>query len=136
MPDLARIVDTAGGFTVRVSGTYAEPPLQGHDWLNAELVVESGFVSGALPVVLTAQDLDDWGRAVERLAAGEDAEWMTESGRTPEVRVHLEDDAVRVEVDDPPQTSVTVSVWVFPEAGWVDRLRADLEAVRAAYRLG
>lgn len=133
MPDLARLTDGSGGLTVRVRGRYAEPPLQGHDWLDAELVVETGFVSGAIPAVLTREDVDDWARAVERLAAGEDAEWMTGSGRTPEVRIRVEVDAVRVEVSDPPQTAVSVSTWVFPEEGWVERLRADLAAVRAAF---
>jgi hypothetical protein len=131
--DLARIADNGSAFAIRINGRWGEGVLESHDWLDAELVIESGFVSGSLTTILLPVDVDDWERAVDRLTEGEPAEWLTESGRTPEVRLQPDGRTVTVEIDDPAQTAVTVRVVVFVEDGWLEGLRAGLAAVRGAY---
>src|SRR5690349_20743724 len=90
------------------------------DLWEAEIVVQSMFVRGTTLLMLYPSKLEAWARALERLAAGEDATWM-ESGNGPTVRIFLEGgyDCPDVEIEDESSSMVTVRVPIALEGDWI-----------------
>ena len=101
--DLIRLADLENSVTVRVVGRYMPGVLQWHGFLNAEILVNSGFATARLSLCLAQPDLEAWGKALDVLAAGRSVGWL-ETGRTAELHIELgerADDAV-VTVRDVP----------------------------------
>ncbi len=85
---------------------------------------------------LSAYDLEDWGRALDALAAGEDISWL-ESGRSPRILIapRGRSGCSEVSIYDvaAPQIVVTVPLAVPPT--WLDDHRAGLGQVKRAFAL-
>ncbi|MCZ7462238.1 DUF5959 family protein [Streptomyces sp. WMMC940] len=110
-----------------------ELPSPGRDFLDCEFVVETETVKGSFPVCVTSDDLDDWEEALGALAGNRFVSWLN-SGRTVQLRIKpLSPGVIGVSVHDGPSSQVTVSLPLFPSAGWIDDQRGRLERVRRAF---
>ncbi|MEU6239294.1 DUF5959 family protein [Kitasatospora sp. NPDC047058] len=101
--------------------------------------IGTGFVTAQLPLHFTDADLADLtGYLAARAAAEDDAalpdgsatDWP-EAGRSAYLRLHAADPFV-VEIRDPVQSGVTVSVPLHLRDGWAARAASRLDALRAA----
>ncbi|MFH7594507.1 DUF5959 family protein [Streptomyces racemochromogenes] len=131
--DVVRFADRGG----RSVSVVLEDALGGgrHDgWYEAEIVIDTGFVSARLPVRCTDADLADLTAFLAARAAAEEdgavpdgssTDWP-EAGRSAYLRLRAADPFV-VEVRDPVQSGVTVTVPLHLRDGW---------AAGAAHRLG
>ncbi|MCG6499973.1 DUF5959 family protein [Kitasatospora sp. A2-31] len=108
-------------------------------WHAGEIVIATGFVTARLPLNFTDADLADLaGYLAARAAAEEDGalpdgsatDWP-EAGRSAYLRLHAADPFV-VEIRDPVQSGVTVSVPLQLRDGWATRAAARLDALRTA----
>ncbi|MFE7929103.1 DUF5959 family protein [Streptomyces sp. NPDC057456] len=113
---------------------------------DAEILIRSGFVNGAVRIGFDAGDLHDWaalldgveeadaevgaeaGAEVGGSGAGFAGDWPRE-GRTAYLTFVAEDPYV-VEVHDAPGTQISVRVPIDLRAGWLDAGRERLAAVR------
>ncbi|MFJ1753449.1 DUF5959 family protein [Kitasatospora sp. NPDC088134] len=130
--DVVRFADRERSVTVELDRV-------GKDgWHEGELVIDTGFVRARLPVHFTDADLADLAGWLERRAAAEEdgappdaraADWP-EAGRSAYLRLYGADPFV-VEVRDPVQSGVTVTVPMNPRDGWAARAAARLERLRA-----
>ncbi|MFJ9777645.1 DUF5959 family protein [Kitasatospora sp. NPDC101157] len=130
--DLISLSDGDNSFRVRVLGRRSPGVLHLHDRLDAEIVVTSSFVSGSLTMSLLPSDLDDWGRALDILASGQDVCWM-DNDRSPEIRIqpfNKEHETPAVLVEDLGRSSVTVFIPICLGEGWIDEQRRLLGRVQ------
>ncbi|MEU8517058.1 DUF5959 family protein [Kitasatospora sp. NPDC048722] len=102
-----------------------------HGELDAEVTVTSTFCNGRLPLRLSPGDLDDWADALEDLAEGRDACWMTDL-RNPEINVEF---GTRfavplITVEDVQGSGTAMAVPVDLPPTWVDDHRIRLGHVR------
>ncbi|MGW1541757.1 DUF5959 family protein [Streptomyces sp. NPDC002309] len=132
--DLVRLTDGESGLEVRVLGRSMPGVLPWHDFLDAEIVVTSGFARGRLDVCLAPEDLDSWSQAVDALAAGRDVVWM-DDGRNAEIRLEpsRENGVVVVVVADSAASRTSVRVPVRLADGWADDHHERLRRVRAVW---
>ncbi|MEY2242249.1 DUF5959 family protein [Streptomyces sp. BF23-18] len=132
--DLIRLVDGESGLEVRVLGRTMPGVLTMHDYLDAEIVVTSGFAQGSLDVCLTPDDLDSWAQVLSELAAGRNAVWM-DDGRNPEIRFEPsgQDGFLVFVVADMAASGTSVRVPVRLADGWADEHHERLLRVRAAW---
>ncbi|WP_405665132.1 DUF5959 family protein [Streptomyces sp. NBC_01527] len=132
--DLIRLADGESGLAVQVLGRHMPGVLPWHDFLDAEIVVTSGFAHGRLDVCLAQEDLDSWSQVLGALAAGRDAAWM-DDGRNPEIRFELsgQDGVAVVVVEDMAGSGTSVRVPVRLADGWGDEHYERLQHVRAAW---
>ncbi|MEV6782080.1 DUF5959 family protein [Streptomyces sp. NPDC051098] len=88
--------------------------------LDAEIVVNSPFVSGRIDLTLYASKLESWANALNLLDAGEDVAWM-EMSNGPSVFIQLtgEHDCPEVVVKDESRSMVTVRVPLVPPDDWI-----------------
>jgi len=130
--DLIRLTDEENSVVVRVLGRTMPGVLTLHDYLDAEIVVMSGFAQGRLEVCLAPNDLDDWAEVLGEVAAGRDAVWM-DDGRNPQVRLDSsgKDGLVVISVADVASSGTSVCVPVCPADGWADDHYERLRRVRA-----
>ncbi len=96
----------------------------------AEIVVESGFVSGRIGLQVSVEDLDEWERCLDALQAEEGAEWPT-GGRSAWLEV-VPEDPVEVTVHDSPSTQIAVRVPIDVGSEWLQENRLRLAGVRNA----
>lgn len=98
--------------------------------LDAEIVVETPFVSGRIYLALDVARLESWADALDRLDAGEDVGWM-EMSRGPSIFVQLtgERDCPEVVVEDESGSMVTVRVPLVPPDDWIADHRRRLRQV-------
>ncbi|MFE5894735.1 DUF5959 family protein [Streptomyces sp. NPDC056462] len=94
----------------------------------AEIVVESGFVSGRVVLQVSLDDLDEWGRCLDALQAEEGAE-RTTGGRSAWVEV-LPDDPMEVTVHDLPSTQIAVRVPIDVGSEWLQEIQLRSAGVR------
>ncbi|MEW1550472.1 DUF5959 family protein [Streptomyces tsukubensis] len=130
--DLIRLSDGDNSFRVRVLGRRMPGVLPLHDRLDAEVLIESGFVSGRLDLGLFPDDLDGWARALDVLASGGDVCWI-DNNRSPEIRVQAlneEHETPAVHVEDVARSSISVFLPLCLEDGWIDEQRNLLQLVR------
>ncbi|MFF4540072.1 DUF5959 family protein [Streptomyces aureus] len=132
--ELIRLADGENSLGVRVLGRTMPGVLTLHDYLDAEIVVTSGFARGHLEVCLTPDDLDSWSRILGELAAGRDAVWM-DDGRTPLIRFEpsREGRVTTFVVEDLAASGTSVRVPVRLADGWADEHHERLRRVRAAW---
>ncbi|BBH70011.1 hypothetical protein ACTI_66960 [Actinoplanes sp. OR16] len=114
---------TDGENAVRITVRSAESA----ELWEAEITVQSMFVTGSALLMLYPSKLQEWAKALDRLAAGEDATWM-ESGNGPTVRIRLDGgyDCPEAEVEDESSSMVTVRVPIALEGDWVADHRTRL----------
>ena len=127
-----------------VLGRYADGDARLHDHLDAELVVETSFVSGRQSLVLTPEDLDHWASCLDALAQGVDEVRWLDDGRSPGLSIlrskapdlldgpEGEEAAIQVTVHNA-AADVLVSAWLVPMLGWVRDLKGLLASVRATW---
>lgn len=130
--ELISLSDGDNSFRVRVLGRRSPGVLHLHDLLDAEVLVTSSFVSGRLAIALTPSDLEDWARALDRLAAGQDICWRDDD-HSPEIRIqpyNEEHETVAVRVEDLGSSCVSVFIPLCLEEGWIDEQRRLLGLVR------
>ncbi|MBG0826329.1 hypothetical protein HS041_00835 [Planomonospora sp. ID67723] len=132
--ELIHLADEENGLVVKVLGRHRAGALSGHDYLDAELVVTSGFAGGSLALCLLPEDLDDWVSALDSLAAGQEICWM-DGGRTPEVVIQPsgQSGGAVVTVKDHPASGAWVRIPVRLAEGWVSDHRDRLERVRQTW---
>ena|SRR5579871_4747475 len=132
--DLIHLADLDNSVTVRVLGRYMPGVLPWHDFLRAEVLVESEFVTARLALCLAQLDLDAWERALGVLAEGRGVRWL-DTGRTPELGIELtgQGHEAAVTVRDVPQSGVSVRVPLALHDGWLADQRERLGLVRRAY---
>ncbi|MFE9534960.1 DUF5959 family protein [Streptomyces sp. NPDC006691] len=130
--ELIGLSDGDNSFSVRVVGRRSPGVLHLHDLLDAEVLVTSGFVSGRLAMALRPSDLESWGRALDRLSAGQDICWRDDD-HSPEIRIqphNEEHETVAVRVEDLGSSCVSVFIPLCLEEGWIDEQRRLLAQVR------
>ncbi|WP_338671962.1 DUF5959 family protein [Streptomyces sp. SCSIO 30461] len=132
--DLIKLSDGDNSVRVHVLGRRGPGILPVHDLLDAEITVESSFVSGRLKTCFYISDLEEWSLALDALGAGQDAEWL-DTGNGPVIRIELPDDdcdipAVHIEDASGSGTSATIPIVL--DYGWIEEQREHLhEAMRA-----
>ncbi|CAL9330893.1 DUF5959 family protein [Streptomyces sp. enrichment culture] len=129
--ELISLSDGDNSFRVRVLGRRAPGVLHLHDRFDAEAIVTSGFVSGRLAMSLSPADLEEWSRALDLLAAGQDVRWRDDD-HSPEITIqpyHEEHETVAVRVEDLGGSCVSVFLPMSLEEGWIDEQRKLLGQV-------
>jgi hypothetical protein len=128
--ELVRLGDEENTLVVKVLGRHQPGVPSGHDHLDAEIVVTSGFASGRLTTCLLPEDLEDWASALDSLTAGREACWL-DFGRIPEIAVRPggRPDAAVVTVKDHPASGVWVHMPVRLADGWISDHRDRLERI-------
>ncbi|MFG2428610.1 DUF5959 family protein [Streptomyces sp. NPDC048590] len=132
--DLIHLADGESSLVVRVLGRHMPGVLPWHDFLDAEIIVTSGFTQGRADVCLAPDDLDSWSQVLGALAAGRDAAWM-DDGRSTEIRFEPSgrNGVAKIAVEDSAGTGTSVRVRVRLADGWADDHGELLQQVRTAW---
>ncbi|WP_367323100.1 DUF5959 family protein [Streptomyces sp. HUAS ZL42] len=133
--DLIRLSDGDNSFRLRVLGRRSPGILPGHDLLDAEIVIESSFVHGRLPVCFRPADLESWRLALDGLEAGQDLHWL-DTGNGPTVNIEFSADEPGlpyVRIEDGSASGASAVLPVAVEDGWVQDLREQLDEVRRTW---
>ncbi|MFD9565092.1 DUF5959 family protein [Streptomyces sp. NPDC059994] len=132
--DLIHLADEGSGLLVRVLGRHMPGVLFWHDFLDAEIMVTSGFAQGHLEVCLAPDDLDCWSEVLDVLVVGREVSWM-DDGRNPEIRFEPsgQNGVVVVAVEDLAGSGTSVRVPVRLAQGWAAEHRERLRRVQAAW---
>ncbi|MFE3578665.1 DUF5959 family protein [Streptomyces vinaceus] len=134
--DVVRFADRSRSVSVVLDGGAGRGRHEG--WYDAEIVIETGFVGARLPVQFTDADLADLTAFLAARAAAEEdgaipdgsaTDWPA-AGRSAYLRLRAADPFL-VEVRDPVQSGVTVSVPMQLRDGWATRAAARLGRLRA-----
>ncbi|MFB7165230.1 DUF5959 family protein [Streptomyces sp. NPDC056242] len=127
--ELCRFADSVQSVTVEVR--CGEPLLMEEErYYAAEIVVESGFITGRVGLRVSLEDLEEWERCLDALQADEGAEWPA-GGRSAWLEV-APDDPVEVTVHDSPSTQIAVRVPIDVGSEWLQENRLRLADVRKA----
>ncbi|MFC7924552.1 DUF5959 family protein [Streptomyces cinereoruber] len=129
--ELISLSDGDNSFRVRVLGRTSPGVLHLHDQLDAEVIVTSSFVGGRLAMSLSPSDLEEWSRALDLLAAGQDICWRDDD-HSPEIKIqpyNEEHEAVAVRIEDLGSSCVSVFLPMSLEEGWIDEQRKLLGQV-------
>ncbi|MFG2811848.1 DUF5959 family protein [Streptomyces sp. NPDC048410] len=129
--ELISLSDGDNSFRVRVLGRRSPGVLHLHDQLDAEVVVTSSFVGGRLAMSLLPSDLEEWSRALDLLAAGQDICWRDDD-HSPEIKIqpyNEEHETAAVRVEDLGSSCVSVFLPMSLEEGWIDEQRKLLGQV-------
>ncbi|MGW2445454.1 DUF5959 family protein [Streptomyces sp. NPDC001675] len=123
--ELIRLADHENSVVVRVLGRRDSGDLV------AEVVITSSFCNGRLDLCLSPQDLDDWAKALDELAAGRSACWMTDLSN-PEINIEFNTQfsVPVITVEDGRGSGTAMVVPVDLADGWVEAQRRRLEDVR------
>lgn len=110
-----------------------DPGGRGGQFLGT-IVVESGFVSGSIPIYVgVPEDLTAWQEVLDHLDAGHEAHWMKDK-RSAEVLIRWDgDDRFEVTVRDRLSSLTDVTVTVAASEEWFDQAYDRLDRV---YDLG
>ncbi|MFF2064438.1 DUF5959 family protein [Streptomyces sp. NPDC058200] len=133
--DLIRLSDGSNSVHVRVLRRRAAGVLPLHDLLDAELFVESSFISGRLAICFYPRDLKSWSQALDALAAGRKVEWL-DQGNGPVIRMEFPGDAqgdLTVVVEDGSGSGVMATIPIALESGWIEEQRRHLHEVRQTW---
>ncbi|MFJ9342824.1 DUF5959 family protein [Streptomyces sp. NPDC101733] len=129
--ELISLSDGDNSFRVRVLGRRSPGVLHLHDQLDAEVIVTSSFVGGRLAMSLFPSDLEEWSRALDLLAAGQDICWRDDD-HSPEIKIqpfNEEHETVAVRVEDLGSSCVSVFLPMSLDEGWIDEQRKLLGQV-------
>ncbi|MFB8210969.1 MULTISPECIES: DUF5959 family protein [unclassified Streptomyces] len=142
MPDsspveLMSLTDGEQVVSVRIVERMSFSGTDRYDTLRAEIVVDTGFVSGRVELYLNAYDLDRWAEVLESVAAGGKGTWL-ESGRSPRIMIDPTDEnesgCTEVSVYDVTGSQVVVTVPLMDRPDW-DAHRQMLAVVRSRFQL-
>ncbi|MCX4960736.1 DUF5959 family protein [Streptomyces virginiae] len=132
-PDLIHMVDGGSSVRLRVLGRHRPGATPYNDYLDAEVIVTSGFADGRLEMCLSPEDLVDWSSALDELAAGRDIHRL----RDTEIRIEIDRQfsvpVPIVTVKDDSESLSSVRVRLDVGRTWVDDLREQYELVRMAW---
>lgn len=143
MPDsspleLIHLSDEEQSVSVRIIDGLSLSGSDKYDALQAEILVDTGFVSGRVALYLNAYDLDSWAKVLDSADAGRKAAWL-ESGRSPRIMIdptgETESGCTEVSVLDVTDSQVFVTVPVRTPASWPDHHRRLLARIRTRYPL-
>ncbi|MCC3650652.1 DUF5959 family protein [Streptomyces sp. S07_1.15] len=127
--ELVRFADRTQSVTVEVACD--APVVMGDErFYAAEVMLVSGFVSGRVGLMVSLEDLNDWGRCLDILAEDEAVEWPS-GDRSAWLEV-VPGDPVEVTVQDSPSTQIAVRVPLDVATEWLEENRLRLSQVRAA----
>ncbi len=129
--DLINLSDGHNGVRVHVLGRRDSGNLPLHDLLDAELIVESSFISGRIRICFYPPDLEKWALALDSLGTGRSIEWL-DTGNGPTVRIEFPDgdtDSPTVLVEDGSSSGTTAAVPVALDSGWVQEQHEHLRKV-------
>ncbi|NUW02592.1 DUF5959 family protein [Streptomyces sp. CAI 127] len=129
--ELISLSDGDNSFRVRVLGRRSPGVLHLHDQLEAEVIVTSSFISGRLAMSLLPSDLEEWSRALDLLAAGQDICWRDDD-HSPEIKIqpyNEEHETAAVRVEDLGSSDVSVFLPLNLEEDWIDKQRKLLGQV-------
>lgn len=129
--NLIKLSDGDNSFRVHVLGRRAPGVLWGHDLLDAEIIVESSFISGHLNVSFYPSDLEVWSLALDALDAGQNVEWL-DLGNGPVIRIELpndDGDVPAVLVEDASGSCTSATIPIVLDDGWVEEQREHLRGV-------
>lgn len=129
--DLIRLSDGDNSFRVQVLGRRGPGILPIHDLLDAEIIVESSFISGRLHICFYPSALEAWSLALDALAAGQNVEWL-DTGNGPVIRVELPNDNCDVPavlVEDAPSSGTSATIPIALDDGWIEEQREHLREV-------
>ncbi|MFI8004684.1 DUF5959 family protein [Streptomyces sp. NPDC086010] len=132
--DLIRLADGESSLVVQVQSRHMPGVMPLHDYLDAVIVVTSGFAHGRLEVCLAPDDVDNWTEVLGALAAGRNATWM-DDGRNPELRFESfgQDGIGAVVVEDVAGSGTSIRVRVRLADGWIDDHYQRLHDVQASW---
>ncbi|MEU6280833.1 DUF5959 family protein [Streptomyces sp. NPDC047028] len=133
--DLIRLVDDDNIVRVHIIGRRTPGILPEHDLLDAEIIVESSFISGRLDICFYPSDLEKWSLALDALGAGRDAEWL-DLGNGPVIRIELPGDDRNypsVLVEDGSGSCASATIPLALDDGWVEEQRTHLHEVMRAW---
>ncbi len=132
--DLICLIDPDSSVRVRILGRNRHGDTPYNDYLDAELVITSTFVSGRLGLCLSPEVMDDWATTLNELSDRQGIRWTV-----------MGDTEIRIEIDrrfsvprpivtvDGGESGVSVRVVLDPGDGWVDELREQLGRVRQTW---
>ncbi|MFI5774638.1 DUF5959 family protein [Streptomyces sp. NPDC051658] len=131
--DLIRMVGADSSVRLRVLGRHRPGATPYNDYLDAEVIVTSGFANGRVEVCLSPEDLDDWYSALDELAAGRGIRWLCNTEIHIEIDRQFSVPVPIVTVKDETESISSVRVWLDVGHGWVDDLRKQYEQVRRTW---
>lgn len=140
--DLIRLEGESNSVILRVADTQnvavlsgVTPEVMGKS-LTCELLVDSTFVRGSMPLWLFRADLEAWRDVLDALDGGDDALWLTD-GRGPEIALTRDDqlDRLHFTVKDWVSSNTTVSLAVPITDAWFDDAYERLDQVWTTWPL-
>ncbi|MFI1015975.1 DUF5959 family protein [Streptomyces sp. NPDC020965] len=131
--DLIHMRSAGSGVRLRVLGRHKSGKTPYHDYLDAAIVITSGFANGRLELLLSPEDMDDWSATLEELAAGRDVIWLRNTEMRIEIDRQFSVPVPIVTVTDEEDSSSAVRVWLDVGHGWVDDLRQRYARVQRTW---
>ncbi|MCB5164932.1 DUF5959 family protein [Streptomyces bambusae] len=133
--DLICLSDPDSTVRVRILGRNRPGDTPYNDYLDAELVITSAFVSGRLGLCLSPEAMDDWSTDLNELSDGQGIRWTAMGDTEIRIDVDRQFSVPRpvVTVDDRGESGVSVRVVLDPGNGWADELREQLGRVRQTW---
>ncbi|MER6443690.1 DUF5959 family protein [Streptomyces venezuelae] len=130
--DLICLIDSDSSVRVCVLGRNRPGNTPYNDYLDAELIITSAFVSGRLALCLSPEVMDDWSTALHELPDRQGIRWTAMGDAEIRIEIDRQFSVPRpiVTVDDDGESGVSVRVVLDPGDGWVDELREQLGRVR------
>ncbi|WP_420082130.1 DUF5959 family protein [Streptomyces sp. JL4002] len=133
--DLICLVDTDSSVRVRVLGRNRPGATPYNDYLDAELVISSVFVSGRLGLCVPPEAMDEWSTALNELSDRRGIRWRATGDTEIRIDFYRQFSVPRplVTVDDGGESGVSVRVALDPGDCWVDEQREQLGRVRQTW---
>ncbi|MFJ1956184.1 DUF5959 family protein [Streptomyces microflavus] len=129
--DLIQFSDGDTSVRVSVLGRQGPGILPVHDLLDAEILVNSSFISGRLDICFHLSDLESWSTALDDLEIGRSVEWL-DTGNGPVIRIQSADDDSDVPVfvvEDASGSGASAIIPIAVGGGWIERQREQLREV-------
>ncbi|MFJ9020745.1 DUF5959 family protein [Streptomyces sp. NPDC102259] len=133
--DLINLSDGSNSFRLHLLGRHKPGILPEHDLMDAEIIVDSDFLSGRFPVHFFLSDLTSWSLALESLENGQNAEWL-DMGNGSTLRIESarsDDDDSTVTIEDTSGSGMTVIIPMALDTGWARAQREHLDQTLKAW---
>jgi hypothetical protein len=133
--DLIKLSDGENSVRVHVLGRRGPGILPVHDLLDAEIIVESSFISGRLNICFYLSDLEEWSLALDALGAGQGAQWL-DNGNGPVIRIELPNDDCEIPtvlIEDASGSGTLTTIPILLGDEWIKEQREHLREVMRAW---
>jgi hypothetical protein len=133
--DLIKLSDGENSVRVQVLGRRGPGILPVHDLLDAEIIVESSFISGRLNICFYLSDLEEWSMALDALGTGQGAQWL-DNGNGPVIRIELPNndcETAAVLIEDASGSGTLATIPLLLDDGWIKEQREHLREVMRAW---